>query len=167
MWFLSRPRKYTVTPDDPQIGLSFENYRGQPDLLEHAKSTVAILQGQGSSRSAAARCPRACSCPADPGPARRSSPRCIAAEANLPFIYIDASSLRGMFIGHGPTLMVMKLFRDARGLGRKYARDGQRGACIMFMDELDSIGMAPAAARPACRSAAWAWAGCSAAAAPA
>ncbi len=36
--------------------------------------------------------------------------------------------------------MVMKLFRDARGLGRKYARDGQRGACIMFMDELDSIG---------------------------
>ncbi len=32
-WFLSRPRKYTVTPDDPQIGLSFDNYRGQPDLL--------------------------------------------------------------------------------------------------------------------------------------
>ena len=44
-WFLSRPRKYTVTPDDPQIGLSFENYRGQPDLLEHAKTTVGILRG--------------------------------------------------------------------------------------------------------------------------
>ena len=45
VWFLSRPRKYTVTPDDPQIGMSFENYRGQPDLLEHAKSTVGILRG--------------------------------------------------------------------------------------------------------------------------
>ncbi len=38
-------------------------------------------------------------------------------------------------------LMIMKLFRDARGLGRKYAQPGQRGACIMFMDEIDSIGM--------------------------
>src|SRR5919202_1625797 len=42
MWFLSRPRTYTVTPDDPQIGLSFENYRGQPDLVAHAKSLVRI-----------------------------------------------------------------------------------------------------------------------------
>src|SRR2546427_12337430 len=38
MWFLSRPRTYTVLPDKPQIGLSFDSYRGQPDLLEHAKS---------------------------------------------------------------------------------------------------------------------------------
>ena len=36
MWFLSRPRTYTVTPDDPQIGLSFNDYRGQPDLVDHA-----------------------------------------------------------------------------------------------------------------------------------
>ena len=28
------------------IGLSFENYRGQPDLLDHAKSLVRILRGQ-------------------------------------------------------------------------------------------------------------------------
>ena len=41
-WFLSRPRKYVVTPDDPQIGLTFDNYRGQPDLLDHARSTVRI-----------------------------------------------------------------------------------------------------------------------------
>ena len=45
MWFMSRPRTYTVTPDQPQIGLSFENYRGQPDLLDHARSLVRILKG--------------------------------------------------------------------------------------------------------------------------
>jgi hypothetical protein len=44
-WFLSRPRKYVVTPDDRQIGLSFNDYRGQPDLLDHARSTVNILRG--------------------------------------------------------------------------------------------------------------------------
>src|SRR5262249_16191699 len=30
MWFLARPRQYTVTPDNPQVGLSFDSYRGQP-----------------------------------------------------------------------------------------------------------------------------------------
>ena len=45
-WFLSRPRSYVTTPDDPQVGLSFEEYRGQPDLLDHAKSTVKILRGE-------------------------------------------------------------------------------------------------------------------------
>src|SRR5690349_3251081 len=44
-WFLSRPRSYVTTPDDPQVGLSFDEYRGQPDLLDHAKSTVRILSG--------------------------------------------------------------------------------------------------------------------------
>ena len=140
-WFLSRPRKYTVTPDDPQIGMTFENYRGQPDLLEHAKSTVGILRGvkefelrggempQGHAPVGRAR-----------APARRSSPRSSRRRRSLPFIYIDASSLQGMFIGM-TQLMIMKLFRDARGLARKYAEPGQRGACIMFMDEIDSIGM--------------------------
>ena len=138
-WFLSRPRKYTVTPDDAQIGLSFENYRGQPDLLEHAKSTVKILQGLSNFEKLGGDMPKGMLLSGRPGTGKTFLAGCIAAEANLPFIYIDASSLRGMFIGMD-TLMVMKLFRDARGLGRKYARDGQRGACIMFMDELDSIG---------------------------
>ena len=75
-----------------------------------------------------------------PGTGKTFLAAVIAAEANLPFIYIDASSLRGMFWGM-TELMVMKLFRDARGLGRKYAQPGQRGACIVFMDEIDSIGM--------------------------
>src|SRR5207249_12142528 len=44
MWFLSRPRTYTVTPDGPQIGLSFESYRWQPDIVENAKSTVRRLK---------------------------------------------------------------------------------------------------------------------------
>ena len=74
-----------------------------------------------------------------PGTGKTFLAACIAKEANLPFIYIDSSSLQGMFIGM-TQLMIMKLFRDARGLARKYAEPGQRGACILFMDELDSIG---------------------------
>jgi cell division protease FtsH len=140
MWFLSRPRRYTIKPDDPQIGMSFENYRGQPDLLEHARNTVNILQGVKDFERRGGEMPKGMLLSGEPGTGKTFLAAVIASEANLPFIYIDASSLRGMFWGM-TELMIMKLFRDARGLGRKYAEPGQRGACILFMDEIDSIGM--------------------------
>ncbi len=140
-WFLSRPRKYVTTPDDEQIGLSFKEYRGQPDLLEHAQSTVRILKGETAFAAAGGEMPKGMLLSGRPGTGKTFLAGCIAAEAGLPFVYVDASSLRGMFWGMD-SLMVMKLFRDARGLARKYAREGHRGACILFMDELDSIGLA-------------------------
>jgi cell division protease FtsH len=139
-WFLSRPRKYTVTPDDPQIGMSFADYRGQPDLLDHAKTTVGILRGVKEFELRGGEMPRGMLLSGAPGTGKTFLAAVIAAEAELPFIYIDASSIRGMFWGM-TEMMIMKLFRDARGLARKYAPSGQRGACIVFMDEIDSIGM--------------------------
>jgi cell division protease FtsH len=140
-WFLSRPRKYVVTPEDQQIGIGFESYRGQPDLLAHARSTVRILQGVKEFELRGGEMPKGMLLAGSPGTGKTFLATCIAAEARLPFIYIDASSMTSMFWGVD-SLIVMKLFRDARGLGRKYAQPGQRGACIVFMDELDSIGMA-------------------------
>ncbi len=94
-WFLSRPRKYTVTPDDPQIGMSFENYRGQPDLLEHAKTTVGILRGVKEFELRGGEMPKGMLLSGAPGHGQDVPRRaCIASEANLPFIYIDASSLQ-------------------------------------------------------------------------
>ena len=139
-WFLSRPRKYVVTPDDRQIGLSFDDYRGQPDLLDHARSTVNILRGIKEFELRGGEMPRGMLLSGAPGTGKTFLAAIIASEAELPFIYIDASSLRGMFWGM-TEMMIMKLFRDARGLARKYAREGQRGACIIFMDEIDSIGL--------------------------
>ena len=139
-WFLSRPRRYTIKPDEPQIDMTFENYRGQPDLLDHARSTVRILQGVKEFELRGGEMPKGMLLSGAPGTGKTFLAAVIAAEAKLPFIYIDASSLRGMFWGM-TELMIMKLFRDARGLARKYAKKGQRGACIVFMDEIDSIGM--------------------------
>jgi cell division protease FtsH len=141
MWFLSRPRTYTVTPDSPQIGLSFENYRGQPDLLEHAKSTVRILRGVQRFTELGGEVPRGMLLSGAPGTGKTFLAGVIAAEANLPFIYVDASSLSSMFFGVD-ALIVMSLFRRARGLARKYRLPGTPGATILFIDELDSIGMA-------------------------
>jgi cell division protease FtsH len=139
MWFLSRPRTYTVTPDSPQINLSFNNYRGQPDLLEHAKSTVRILQGIAKFRGMGGEPPKGMLLAGAPGTGKSFLAGIIAAEANLPFIYVDASSMTSMWFGMD-ALIVVSLFRKARGLARKYAKAGNPGACILFIDELDSIG---------------------------
>src|SRR6266550_302630 len=138
-WFLSRPRKYVVTPDDPQIGLTFDNYRGQPDLLDHARSTVRILQGVKEFELRGGEMPKGMLLSGSPGTGKTFLASCIAAEAGIPFIYVDASSLTSMFLGID-ALIMNSLFRQARGYGRKYAAPGNRGACILFMDELDSIG---------------------------
>lgn len=140
MWFLSRPRMYTVTPDSPQIGLSFDNYRGQPDLLDHAKSTVRILTGIKKFRDMGGDIPRGMLLAGAPGTGKSFLAGIMAAEANLPFMYVDASSLTSMWFGMD-ALIVVSLFRKARGLARKYARPGEPGACILFIDELDSVGM--------------------------
>ena len=140
MWFLSRPRTYTVTPDSPQIGLSFENYRGQPDLLDHAKSLVRILQGVQAFQQRGGEMPKGMLLAGAPGTGKTFLAGVMAAEAKLPFIYIDASSLTSMWFGMD-ALIVVSLFRKARGLARKYASPGTPGACIMFLDELDSIGL--------------------------
>src|SRR5213593_234548 len=140
MWFMSRPRTYTVTPDQPQIGLSFENYRGQPDLLDHAKSLVRILRGVKSFQDRGGEMPQGMLLAGPPGTGKTFLAGVMAAEANLPFIYVDASSITGMFMGMD-VFMVISLFRKARGLARKFAAPGQPGCCILFLDELDSIGL--------------------------
>jgi len=140
MWFMSRPRTYTVTPDNAQIGLSFDNYRGQPDLLDHAKSLVRILKGVDRFKAAGGEMPKGMLLAGPPGTGKTFLAGVVAAEAGLPFIYVDASSITGMFMGMD-VFMVISLFRKARSLARKYALPGSPGVCIMFLDELDSIGL--------------------------
>ena len=141
MWFVSRPRTYTVTPDDPQIGLSFNDYRGQPDLVDHAKTLVRILGGVERFKLAGGEMPKGMLLSGQPGTGKTFLAGVVAAEAKLPFIYVDASGLRSMFWGVD-ALIIMSLFRKARALARKYAKAGHPGATILFIDEIDSIGMA-------------------------
>jgi ATP-dependent Zn protease len=69
-----------------------------------------------------------------PGTGKSYLAQCIATEAGLPFGYTSASSFRGMFWGMD-VLIVYFLYRKAKGLARKH------GGCILFIDEIDSIGM--------------------------
>src|SRR5438094_10586436 len=59
--------------------------------------------------------------------------QCISTEAGVPFGYMSAPSIQGMFMGMD-VMRVWGLYNKARKLARKY------GACILFIDEIDAIG---------------------------
>ena len=68
-----------------------------------------------------------------PGTGKSYLGQAIASEAQLPFGYMSAPSIQGMFWGMD-TLRVLSLYNKARKLARKH------GACILFIDEIDAIG---------------------------
>ena len=136
IWFI-RGAHLTV-PGQPQIGLSFVTTAGS-HLLEHARASpdpqsVKTFQQRGGEM------PAGMLLAGPPGTGKTFLAGCMAAEANLPFIYVDASSLSSMWMGVD-ALIVISLFRKARGLARKFAAPGQAGCCILFLDELDSVGL--------------------------
>jgi len=42
-WFLGRPRLYWVMPGE--TGVTFDDYKGNPEVLESARRIVTLLQG--------------------------------------------------------------------------------------------------------------------------
>ncbi|MGO4276788.1 AAA family ATPase, partial [Paenibacillus sp. TAF58] len=69
-----------------------------------------------------------------PGTGKSYLAQVIANEAQVPFAYASAPSFQNMFFGVG-NLKVMRLYKKTRKLATVY------GACIIFIDEIDAIGM--------------------------
>ncbi len=130
-WFLSRSRTYDIYPGTK--GLTYEDYRGQPELLERAKQIVALLRGVRRFEEMGGEPLTGLLLEGPPGTGKTRLAQVISTEAGVPFFYTDASSLQAMFIGIGP-LKVMRMYGKARKAAREY------GASIVFMDEIDSIG---------------------------
>jgi cell division protease FtsH len=131
-WFMGRPRLYWVMPGE--TGLGFKDYKGNPVVLEEAKRIVRILTGIKAYQQMGGQPVRGLLLSGPPGTGKSYLAQCISTEAGVPFAYASAASFRGMFWGMD-VLMVKNLYRKARRLAREY------GACVIFIDEFDAIGM--------------------------
>jgi cell division protease FtsH len=131
-WFVGRPRLYWVLPGE--TGLGFKDYKGNPIVLEEARRIVRILTGIEEYRKMGGQPVRGLLLSGPPGVGKSYLAQCISTEAGVPFAYASASSFRGMFWGMD-VLMVKNLYRKARKYAREY------GACVIFIDEFDAIGM--------------------------
>jgi len=130
-WFLGKTRQYTIMPGAE--GVSFKDYRGQPELLEQARQVVKLLRGVKVFEQAGGEPLNGLLFEGPPGTGKTWLAQAISTEAGVPFIYLDASSLQSMFMGIAP-LKVGNLYRKARKAARQY------GACVIFIDEIDAIG---------------------------
>src|SRR5215472_14113101 len=130
-WFLGRPRLYWVMPGE--TGVSFDDYKGNPEVLEAARRIVLLLRGTEEFKEMGGQAVRGLLLTGDPGTGKSYLAQCMSTEAGVPFCYASAASFQAMFIGMG-VLMVWRLYRKARRLAREY------GGCVVFMDEIDAIG---------------------------
>jgi len=132
-WFLGRARMYTIWPGGSNEGVSFADYRGQPELLEQARQIVTLLRGVRVFEQAGGEPLNGLLLEGPPGTGKTWLAQAISTEAGVPFFYLDASSLSSMFFGIAP-LKVMNLYRKARNAAKDY------GASIVFIDEIDAVG---------------------------
>jgi cell division protease FtsH len=130
-WFLGRPRLYWVMPGE--TGVTFEDYKGNPEVLESAKRIVSLLRGVKEFQDMGGSPVRGLLLSGPPGTGKSYLAQCMSTEAGVPFAYASAASFRAMFIGMD-ILMIRNLYNKARRLAREY------GGCVVFLDEIDAIG---------------------------
>src|SRR5438876_1941286 len=135
-WFLGRPRLYWVMPGE--TGVSFNDYKGNPEVLEAARRIVLLLRGTAEFKEMGGQAVRGLLLTGDPGTGKSYLAQCMSTEAGVPFAYASAASFQAMFVGMN-VLMIKRLYTKARRLAREY------GACVVFMDEIDAIGMSRSA----------------------
>ncbi|OXM85614.1 AAA family ATPase [Paenibacillus rigui] len=131
-WFLARGRTYWILPGE--TGATWEDYRGNPEIVENAKRIVTLLKGVKEFKEMGGEAIRGFLLCGPPGTGKSYLAQVIANEAEVPFAYASAPSFQNMFFGVG-NLKVMSLYKKARKLAKVY------GACIIFIDEVDAIGM--------------------------
>lgn len=132
-WFLGRPRMYWILPGETGVG--FKDYKGNPEVLEVASRVVTLLRGVKEFKAMGGQVTRGILLVGPPGTGKSYLGHCISTEAGVPFGYLSAPSIQGMFWGMD-VMRIWGLYRKARGLAKKY------GACILFIDEIDAIGRA-------------------------
>jgi len=136
-FFMARTRIYWVKPGETGVG--FQDYKGNPEVLQAATRIVTLLKGVKGFKSMGGEVTRGVLLIGPPGTGKSYLAQAISTEAGVPFGYLSAPSLTSAWMGMG-NIKVMNLYRKARKLAREY------GACILFIDEIDAIGGARSSA---------------------
>ena len=141
-WFLNRQARGQMGGPLGQIGKStaklhkphepttrFADVAGYREVKEEVAEVVSFLREPDRFRKAGAEVPKGMLLVGPPGTGKTLLARATAGEAGVPFITVTGSDFMEMFVGVGAS-RVRDLFKTARA----------NAPCIIFIDELDSIG---------------------------
>lgn len=110
--------------------VKFSDVIGQDEILDDVKFITELLKNRDLGEEIGAKVPKGILLSGEPGTGKTLIAKAIAGEAGVPFIYVNSSSLIEMFVGLGA-----KRVRETFKIARKNA------PCIVFFDEIDSIGI--------------------------
>jgi len=121
-------RSSQINEDD--IGqITFDDVAGLNEESAELREIVCFLKNPQILISLGAKTPKGVLLVGPPGTGKTLLARAIAGEANVPFFSISASEFVEMFVGIGAA-RVRELFKSAT----------DKSPCIVFIDEIDSIG---------------------------
>ncbi|MET0608402.1 MAG: AAA family ATPase [Gaiellaceae bacterium] len=122
-------------PGDAQWGVKLADVRGQEEAKEEVRRVVTLWQSGEAFERAGGKRERGLLFLGAPGTGKTMLAKAIATGFNSPFVSIPGSGFAQTFIGID-AIVVRVLARRAKKLARKWG-----GQCIVFIDEIDAVGM--------------------------
>ena len=122
-------------PGDADWGVRLEDVRGQAEAKEEVRKIVTLWQSGEVFEEAGGKRERGLLFHGPPGTGKTMLAKAIATSFNAPFISMPGSGFAQTFIGMD-AVIVRWLARKAKRLARKWG-----GQCIVFIDEIDAVGM--------------------------
>jgi ATP-dependent Zn protease len=122
-------------PGDADWGVNLSDVRGQKEPKEEVSRVISLWQSGEAFRRAGGKPERGLLFIGAPGTGKTMLSKAIATNFNSPIVTMPGSGFAATFIGID-VIVVMWLIRKARRLARKWG-----GQCIIFIDEIDAVGM--------------------------
>jgi cell division protease FtsH len=122
-------------PGDADWGVRLEDVRGQAEPKEDVTRVIELWQSGEEFRKAGGKPERGLLFIGQPGTGKTMLSKAIATSFNSPIVTMPGSGFASTFIGMD-VVIVMFLIRKARKLARKWG-----GQCIIFIDEIDAVGL--------------------------
>src|SRR3954451_1105514 len=122
-------------PGDADWGVRLEDVRGQTEPKEDVTRVIELWQSGEEFRKAGGKPERGLLFIGAPGTGKTMLSKAIATSFNSPIVTMPGSGFQQVFMGLD-VIVVMFLIRKARKLASKWG-----GQCIIFIDEIDAVGM--------------------------
>jgi ATP-dependent Zn protease len=122
-------------PGDADWGVRLEDVRGQAEAKAEVGRIISLWQSGEEFESAGGKRERGLLFLGAPGTGKTMLAKAIATNFNSPFVTIPGSGFAQTFIGMD-VILVRFLIRKAKKLAKKWG-----GQCIIFIDEIDAVGM--------------------------